>query len=412
MNLKTETIEIDSIFFSIGRVISVFYLLSLSTVLMPFYNVGINSFFLVATVLSIILFFLIDPKQFRVFYSTYFLILVGVYSLSFIVHFNVSRISSFLYSLFFLFSFCLTIPNLTRYLSINDFGKALRIMVYAFLIVMLMQQVAVVSGFPIINLNPEFSEEFLGTLSWFRINSLSSEPSYGATILAIIMIVYFYLFRKSIEIIRFWIPALYTFICFNSSLAIALVVLVILLFLAGKRVYFLIIISFIAITILLNIKSENRLVILVQELDFQDFTNSFISTDLSGAFRIIPNYFYFLQADPGNLNFYLGHGVDYATIYISRLMPGLEDDFNFPGGALPFLLFDYGVITFIAFCFFLLGNIRAGRLDVFCIFAIFVMINANFNTQLMWIFITLFYSCRFYLQQRENQKANNLEETT
>jgi hypothetical protein len=270
---------------------------------------------------------------------------------------------------------------------------------------MLIQQLGVVLNITVINLNPDFSEDFLSTLSWFRINSLSSEPSYGATIVAIMGIVYYYLFRNiRQELIRFWIPLLYCFVCFSSSLATALVISVLLVMIAGKKVFYLFLIPLVAYPIVINMETENRLIILIQELDFNNFVDSFISTDLSGAFRIVPNYFYIEQINLLSLNFYVGNGVDYASLYISKLMPGLENDFNFPGGALPYMLFDYGLLTFLAFSIFLGRNILTGRYETFWLFAIFVMINANFNTQLMWIFISLFYCCRnFVLTETKKQ---------
>lgn len=281
----------------------------------------------------------------------------------------------------------------------------MRINLYIFLLVMLIQQIGVVLNLPIINLNPDFSEDFLRTLSWFRINSLSSEPSYGATIIAIMGIVYYYLFPNlEKELMRFWIPLIYCFVCFSSSLATALIISVLLVMMAGKRVFYLLLIPLIAYPIVINLESENRLIILIQELDFNNFVDSFISTDLSGAFRIVPNYFYIEQINLLSFNFYVGNGVDYASFYISKLMPGLENDFNFPGGTLPYMLFDYGILTFTAFSIFLGRNILTGRKEIFWLFAIFVMINANFNTQLMWIFISLFYCCRtFNSIKAENQ---------
>ena len=410
-NSLIVNISLERIIQILGRLLSTGYLFVLCTVLMPFYKVGINFLFIGGAILTIAGYFLLNPSGFKVYVGKYLLALIAIYSLCFFVHFNAARISTFLYSLFFAFSFSLILPNLIYYVSKRDFGRILRIILYTFLVVMIIQQLSVITGKYIINLNPEFSDEFLSTLSWFRINSLSSEPSYGATIIAIIAIVYFYLFPNfSKEFVRFWLPTIYTFVCFNSSLATVLVILVVLILISGNRFYWLFAIPAIAYPVLMSIESESRLVILIQELDFQNFADSFITTDLSGAFRIIPNYFYMLQANPASLNFYTGHGVDFATIYISRLMPGLEDDFNFPGGALPYMLFDYGLLTFLAFSFFLLKEIKAGQNAIFVLFGVFVMLNANFNTQLMWIFITFFFLCRHYTQKegKENHKPKLL----
>lgn len=394
----TADISLQRIIQKTGVLTSGLYLFALLTVMMPFYNIGINYFFMAVSLLSFAVFFLINPKEFKLFFSPSLVFLLFVYGFCFLFHFNAARISTFLYSLFYLFTFCFIIPNITHYITRDAFGRVLRLILYIFLAVMVIQQVAVVTGLPVINLNPEFSDDFLSTLSWFRINSLSSEPSYGATIIAILGMVYFYLFRSfQKEFLRFWLPAIYCFICFNSSLAIALVFTVILVYLAGRKFLLLFLIPLILYPIIMNMESENRLIVLIQELDFQNFADSFISTDLSGAFRVIPNYFYIEQADVTSINFFLGHGIDYATNYISRLMPGLEEDFNFPGGALPFMLFDYGLATFFAFSLFLGKDILAGKTTVFWLFGIFVMVNANFNTQLMWIFISLFYCCRYYL---------------
>lgn len=402
MNSK---IIVESQLKKVGIIISSLYIFSLLTVIMPFYKTGINYFYIGISTLAISLFLLINPKEFRIFFSKELILFCVIYTICFFIHFNPTRLSTFIYSLFFILNFCLILPNILYYIDKRIFGLIIRINLYIFLIVMLIQQVGVVLNITVINLNPDFSEDFLSTLSWFRINSLSSEPSYGATIVAIMGIVYYYLFRNiGQELIRFWIPLLYCFVCFSSSLATALIISVLLVMIAGKKVFYLFLIPLVAYPIVINMESENRLIILIQELDFNNFVDSFISTDLSGAFRIVPNYFYIEQINLLSLNFYIGNGVDYASLYISKLMPGLENDFNFPGGALPYMLFDYGLLTFLAFSIFLGRNILTGRYEIFWLFAIFVMINANFNTQLMWIFISLFYCCRnFVLTETKKQ---------
>lgn len=382
------------------------YLFGLCTVVMPFYLVGINLLFFTTSVLSIVLFFLMAPSTFVLYTGRWLYILIFFFLLSVLARFNGYRISSYAYTLFFTGIFILMASNIRNALDRDQLKGILRFITWCFFGTMLVQQVCVSLGLPVVNINPEFSARFMAELSWFRVNSLSSEPSYGATIIVIIGYVYYCIsdgFRG--EWLRFWLPAIYLWIFFNSALATILVPILILVLISGRRWWLLPLLGLLLVPLLFIIESENRAILLIQQLDWNNIVDSFLAVDLSGAFRVIPAVFYVQQASPGSADFWLGHGVDYGSDYISRLMPGVESDMDFPGGMLPFFLFDYGVLCFAVFCTFLHRSISFGNRVAFWVIALFVMVNANFNTQLMWIFITLMYLARCFSNPLNNPQS-------
>jgi hypothetical protein len=382
------------------------YLLGLTTVFMPFYFVGINVLFYVTTVISIAGLIVLHPPSFRLYVSKWIFMMLLVYSLSFFLKFNSSRISSYLYALFFGGSFMLVAANLRANFTRSRLGALIRLVIYMNVVCMVLQQACVVLGLPVININPDFSDQFMSELWLFRLNALSSEPSYGATIVVVLAYVYYLLFPTFRgEWLRFWLPAIYLWVFFNSALATLLVPVIVLTLLTGKRWWLMPLTVILAYLLVQQVDSDNRIIVLLQELNIRNFADTFIDVDLSGAFRVVPVLFFAEQANIGSPNFWLGNGIDYGSMYISKLMPGLELDFNFPGGVLPFMLFDYGMLCFLAFCIFLHRTCCTGNVLVFWILAFFVMVNANFNTQLMWVLITYMFAGKMMLEKTNQSDA-------
>ena len=160
------------------------YLVSISTVFMPFYaGLGINVLYMISSVVCIATIFLLDPARAYVRKDIAGIVLLLALTASFAIHFNADRLTTIFYSWFFIISFILIVGNYRHYFTAALFSSAIRTIVQLFFAVMVIQQIGGVTGLPIINLNPLFSSNFISSLYLFRYNSLSSEPSYGAAII-------------------------------------------------------------------------------------------------------------------------------------------------------------------------------------------------------------------------------------
>lgn len=372
-------------------VICIVYACILSTVLMPVTIGGINYLLLGWGGLALIGLLLIWPDQLQVVSRVPIVTMILMFLLSFLYNLGASSTSSFSYSLFFIG--CFTILGATAASVFNKFllTRIIQGVILAFLGVMVIQQAAGILGWPIPNLNPGFAPDFVESLYFFRYNSLSNEPSYGATI-AVIMFYFHYLLNGFVPGKYAWFYAVifYLVISFQSSTGFGLYFAVI-FFLLQKRSkwWWLLLIPF--VLLVANFLTSTRIGNILFNFDLSDPENSFVQSDLSAAFRFVPNLFYLRQIDLLSADFWLGHGYGYAGNLVASYLPGIELEDKFAGGVLPSLLYDYGMLPFLAFTWFAFRVCVAGNRLFFGVLWLAVCLNANFNTQLLWLLLTFFY---------------------
>jgi hypothetical protein len=376
---------------------------------MPLTPGGINILLMGYSVFIIAAFYLLYPSRQQIRLSFPLILLVAIFT--FLFFFLPSgSLSSYFYSLYFVGCFVLLIDNYKSCFTRNDLSATISGIILLYFFVMLVQQAATVFGLPVINLNPGFEDGFVESLYLFRLNSLASEPSYGATIIIIITYVYYCIngiTRKGLW--AAYLPGLYLLIFFQSSLGVILFGLIMLVILWRQAKWGLLL-SPVLFFLFRGQFLESRIGIILAEFNIKNLEGSFLDTDLSGAFRVVPNILFVKTADPLSLQFWLGHGYGYASNYISSIMPGIDIEDKFVGGVLPFQLFDYGFITFLATLLFLFYNSAAGNKWIFIFIMLIVMINANFNTQLFWLFITIFAIYR-QLPSENNEPEENVKST-
>jgi hypothetical protein len=326
-------------------------------------------------------------------------------TISYLLNFHDARLSSFLYSLFFIFTFLVFISFSIRFLNKEDLIRIAKLLLIAYLLVTIVGQIYVALGFFTQVLSPDdssvhgnFGTAFSRSSNSIRYYSLSTEPSYSA----IIVITLYYLYlelslglegrRK-----RFWITiaVLYMILVFNSGYGFLLIgIFFWMQFLKQKPG--LAVGGFLLLTLLLivlftaevEVYSLARVKNILMNFKFNDWT-SLRAIDYSASFRILPFYYYLKTADLASPEFYLGYGAGSSDTFLSTyLFPHSTDEVVFQGGFLPAFLIDYGILGFILFAAILIFEIRALRLfGLILIF--FTLTNANFNTQLFWFVFTM-----------------------
>ena len=195
-------------------------------------------------------------------------------------------------------------------------------------------------------------------------------------------------------------PALYLWVFFDSTLALALGVLIAVI--AARKYWYWLTIAGMLIFLVGGLSSVERLVNIFQNLEVGVIDESLIAADLSAAYRVVPVFLYFDAVDISTAAFWLGHGPDYASTFIE--LPAMEEN-GFMGGLIPSLLLDYGFLAFIIFIIFAHRSAAGMNLFVFYLMFIVMMTNASLNTQLMWCFISFFAIAKMIPCSRFNQSG-------
>lgn len=311
-----------------------------------------------------------------IFGSLFWVVTVGMS----IVQFGLtSRMSTFYYSALFLLTFILyyNLVYINKVFGIEQFIGLIKIVIYAYAIVLILQQFFYLIGIrymPLINLmnQPYYS--------LFRLNSLAIEPSHAGRLLA----VYFYAFLKLIEykegsapsIKMLWkdyriliIAFLYTMIGIGSSTAFIALAILLLYFL--KRQYVLLVIC-IAIAIyllipIINFEPLNRAVNIFHATMSGD-VEIVTKTDNSAATRVNIILNTINNLDLTKSETWFGRGID-SNVNVENAVVSAINDYGLISYIFKLILFfsccfnslfSLEIIMFILLFSFNIGNIAYG----------------------------------------------------
>ena len=322
------------------------------------------------------------------------------------------RWSTVLYSIMFGLTF-IAFKQLLRknYFSVADYFKILKYLIYAYFIVLLIQQFCVLTGLPIFNLSNYDPNE-----PW-KLNSLSAEPSHSARIVALLM--YSYITIKELITNRkyslkfdlkkdkwVWIFFIWIMITMGSGTAILFIIIVFLKFLRFKKLLPFIITGIIFISILdsSGIKSFQRTKnVILSSLTLNE--SAILQADHSAAMRIVPIVVAAKKVAFNSFNDWFGYGIDFTTSFISDEVPGIPEGLS--GGGMFQIWLEYGFISFALFVAFSLSNIYRKKDYLSFIFWFLLVFVYGVNNQIVWLCIILLYVNRYFLK-KTNFKNKNL----
>lgn len=235
-----------------------------------------------------------------------------------VLHPETMRWSTILYSCLF----CLYFMSFVRVLyhstfTGEDFLKLLRGLLFAYCIVLIIQQFCVLTGLPIFNVSN------YNPLEPWKLNSLMAEPSHSARVLAFLMFMYIITYKRvtKIEDIReillkekkVFFSYLYSVLTMGSGTAFLLLFVLIMAFIPIKRIgrviLFCLLLSPMFYFAIDNIQSANRAINFVSSL-LQFDEHKLIQEDLSAAIRIVPTIHGAKAVSVFTVDGLLGHGVD------------------------------------------------------------------------------------------------------
>jgi len=328
--------------------------------------------------------------------------LVSIVIFSPLNHPETIRWSTVLYTLMFGFTF-IAYKQLLRQnkFSLINYINILRILIYSYFIVLLIQQFCVLIGLPIFNVSNYNPEQ-----PW-KLNSLSSEPSHSARIVALLMYCYItvkesvvnrkYNFKFHFKEDKFvWIGFVWTMLTMTSGTAFLFLAVFLLKFVRFKNLLT-VFISLGGIIIALNYfefpAAERTYKTVMATLTFDK--DAIIVADHSASIRIIP---FLILAGMVSLNSWdgwFGHGVDHVSTFLSDYMPSVPQGIT--GGGFLQIWMEYGFISLAMFFIFsLFSSYRKG--DFFSMFFWFMLVFLNgVNSQIVWLCLILLFTNKYFI---------------
>ncbi|WP_443632135.1 hypothetical protein ABXT64_06555 [Candidatus Marifrigoribacter sp. Uisw_064] len=314
------------------------------------------------------------------------------------------RWSTVLYAIMF----CLTFIAYKELLyhskfTVIHYYKLLKYLIYAYFIVLLIQQFCVLTGLPIFNLSN------YNPITPWKLNSLSAEPSHTARVVALLLYSYItikellldrsYNFRLDFKKDKWvWIAFFWTMVTMGSGTAFLFIGVVLLKLIRFKNFIPFLIIGCVMFVIVdfVGSNSINRtynVVLATASLD----ESIIIEADHSASFRIVPMIVLAKMLDVTTLNGWFGYGIDYVSTFMSNFIKGGGDKVS--GGGLFALAIEYGLVSFFLFIIF---SIKAcydknDRLlsVIFWFLLVFMM---GVNIQITWLCIILLISNKMFKQ--------------
>lgn len=299
-----------------------------------------------------------------------------------------------LYCLFFI-AYDVVLKNSS--IKKTDYLILLKYLIYAYFIILVIQQVCVLIELPIFNVsNYSLSEKW-------KLNSLTSEPSHSAMFLGILMYCYnvIYLYgkehkvsfkKKLLENRKVWISFIWCMITMLSASAMLYFLIILSQFINRRTILF--VCCFVGISwgvaYHYNFKPVVRttnIVIAVSSFD----ENKIMTTDLSASLRFIPTILCIKQMDLRTIDGWFGHGVDYGKIFIHKGLIGVEDGYT--GGGMLLFGIEYGFLPFIVIIVFsfIICFDKNNFFTSLLFWILFVLLGGT-NNQSTWICIILLYT--------------------
>jgi hypothetical protein len=327
--------------------------------------------------------------------------MISILAFPWALHPETLRWSTILYTYMFSLTFLAyrRILNFSNF-SIRQYHILIKYLIYAYFIVLLIQQFCVLTGLPVFNLS-----NYNPLYPW-KLNSLSAEPSHSGRIVGLLM--YCYIVIKEIQLKRkysfqidlitdrwVWIAFLWTMVTMGSGTAFLFISIVLLKFMRWQNVLGIAIIV-VVIVFLLNIFDLTA---------FERTYKTFLATltlnperimeaDYSASFRIVPILVLIKKVGFTSINDWFGHGIDFVSTFLYKYLR-LPDD-SITGGGLFQLWMEYGLISFFSFVVFSIIHTYQKNDYLSIIFWFLLVFTYGVNVQMVWLCIILLFTNKYF----------------
>lgn len=281
-----------------------------------------------------------------------------------------------------------------------DYQKLIKFILYSFAVVLALQDISRVAG--ITPLNESYNID-----GGFKFNSLSFEASQTGAVVTVLMYAYIKLeeikIGRRIDLLELyhkhrWVLLSYLFVSVFSLSVACLFSLAILslYFVSGKYGVAAFVIISISALLFFSIGSEtgNRILALFPLILTGDVDALFMG-DASSSARIAPALIYLREFDIFSFDTWLGHGCDYGRFHTWDVMlGGIDDDMPLTASGMIFFLYDYGLISFAIFMYFVHTVTKFKSYTFLLFMSLFIFNGVNFYST--WLFFMIIYSINYY----------------
>ena len=287
--------------------------------------------------------------------------------------------------------------------TVKNYMQLLKYLIYAYCIVLLIQQFCVLTGLPIFNLS-----NYDPSTPW-KLNSLGPEPSLSARTVGLLMYCYIvtkeliknkkYIFHLNIKEDKWiWAAFLWTMVTMGSGTAFVLIAIIFIKFIKIKNILFLIPsigMLFILLHTVHYAPIDRAYNVLMATLTMDP--NTIMKTDLSASVRIVPMMLLAHMVSFTTLDGWFGHGIGFVSTFLYSEMIGVKKGFS-AGGLMQFLI-NYGFVSFFLFILFSFLHSFNKKDYLSIIFWFVLVVMSTINTPMGWLVITLLFT-NLYFQKR------------
>ena len=303
-------------------------------------------------------------------------------------HPETMRWSTVLYScLFCMYFMAFARVLLAKEYTLSDFAQLLKGLIYAYCVVLIIQQLCVLNEWPIFNVSNYSINE-----PW-KLNSLMSEPSHSARIIPVLMYLYiccqekldsnFVVIYNIKQSPMVWAAFIWC-VCTMGSTTAFIFLSIILTKMVDRRKLFTSLLVIGSIVTYLFFVSENKSIVRMRKITLATLTlneSKILRADGSGAYRIVPSIRGAKKIGITNFDDWFGHGIDADSKAITPL-PGT----NTGNAGIFYLWFNYGFPIAVLWWSFSFKICRVKRDNVsLLIWFLCIFMYGGFNNQIIWL---------------------------
>lgn len=264
-------------------------------------------------------------------------------------HIEVVRFSSIFFTCMYVLYFMLANRLFHRGRpSLEKFRQVIKVLIYAYFLVLLIQQVCVLTGLPI------FNGYHISVSERWKLNALSAEPSHTSRFVGILMYVFLSLtddmvgrrltiFESFKNYRNVWLPFLWIMLTTVSGTAILVLLLIFSRFFSKRIIWMCVI--FLLLIVGVVAKSEIAALSRFAKFSAAAVTlsaDAMIAADHSASVRIVPMLLCLSKIDLLTIEGWVGKGMGNVATWLADEMSGIPDGFS--AGAMAAFALEYGII--------------------------------------------------------------------
>ncbi len=334
-----------------------------------------------------------------------------------IYHLQYFRISSYVYTLCFITSFLYIRNSIDKGIfKFSTVIKIIKFLIYSFTIILILQQISILTGIPMVNPGPIYDNN-----PW-KLSSLSPEPS----LLVRYMFFFMYTYIELMDLVlpsgynktqlfkdkKVWVSYFWVMLSCVSTLGFILTFIIFSKFLHKKTLIQWFCVSIVLFFFLNYIFSDNHAFNRVGNLFNALATLNFSKineADHSAAARIVPYFAFLYNFDITSIYTYIGQGMDTGKHICQEFMVLTSQDTSYTendvnvGGIFAFII-DFGIFPISILILALQSFFKFIKNKTLVILWYAIIFMNGINMQIFWSSLIMLYLVSYFSKQKDNLK--------